>query len=216
MITNEGNEIANFWKDDPYYERAESWLPCFWDKDSIFYKRFNELDLSSVVELACGHGRHVAQYVDKADSITLVDVNEENIDYCRKRLKKYKDKIFFYQNSGNNFNAIPSSSVTAIFTYDAMVHFNLLDILSYLQDAYRILVPGGKILFHHSNNYEARLGESFLVNTHARNFMTDKIFACLAMTVGFKVLSQDIMDWGTGEWLATNLDCLSLCEKPLV
>lgn len=211
MITNEGKEIANYWKDDPYYDRAENWLSCFWDKDSIFFKRFKELDLSSVVELACGHGRHVSQYVDEAGAITLVDVNKENIEHCRKRFNKYA-KIGFLQNSGNDFDFLPSSSVTAIFTYDAMVHFNIIDIMNYLKESYRILVPGGRILFHHSNNYDAKLGEPFIVNANGRNFMSDKIFASMAMSFGFNVLSQDIFDWESGT-RAKNLDCLSLCEK---
>ncbi len=61
---------------DQYYNDAEQKesLRSFWDEGSSFYKLFQKLDLSNVIELACGHGRHVPQYYDKAQHITLVDI----------------------------------------------------------------------------------------------------------------------------------------------
>ena len=72
---------------DTYFERAEedNNLNRFWDKDSVFFKMFSKLDLTNVVELACGRGRHVQKYIDMAGDITLVDILEKNIDYTKKR-----------------------------------------------------------------------------------------------------------------------------------
>jgi ubiquinone/menaquinone biosynthesis C-methylase UbiE len=187
-------------------EHSECGMETFWNPESVFYKCFKQLDCSSIVELACGHGRHVQKYLDRANNIILVDINQYNIDFCKERFSK-ENKIKYLVNKGNNFEGIESNSQTAIFTYDAMVHFEMLDILQYIKEANRILVNGGKILFHHSNaDYLPWMGWNR--PPHYRNFMSADIFAYLALRHGFVVLSQDIFSWGVED-----LDCLSLCEK---
>ena len=136
---------------------------------------------------------------------------QENIDFCKKRYKN-ETKIKYLVNEGNNFKDIDSNSQTAIFCYDAMVHFELIDIIDYLKDSNRILIEGGKLLFHHSNaafSPEILYGEK----PHARNFMSADIFAHLASRFGFKVISQNIMSWGGGDKFVKDIDCLSLCQK---
>lgn len=205
-------KISSYWKDSPWYDRADQCLPYFWNQTSIFQIKFKHLNLEKVVELACGHGRHVPQYINNANQIILMDVNQENIDFCRDRFGE-NPKISYYKNSGSDFSQLSDSSVTSIFTYDAMVHFEVFDVYSYIKDAFRVLVPGGRILFHHSNNdaYPTRLWNE---NPHSRNFMSANLFSYFANRTGFKILSQDIMDWGSGEDRELNIDCLTLCEKP--
>jgi ubiquinone/menaquinone biosynthesis C-methylase UbiE len=186
-------------------------LNIFWDADSVFYTYFKELDGSYIVELACGHGRHVEKYLPTAKNITLVDMNKENIDFCKSRFAD-KNLINYSINSGCNFSDIDTDSQTAIFSYDAMVHFELLDILEYIKDANRILKHGGKILFHHSNiDFYPEL--SGLQKPLWRNFMSADIFVHLATRLGFKVLSQDVFSFGRGKEFYPNTDCLSLGEK---
>lgn len=50
---------------------------------------FQQLDLTNVVELACGRGRHVPMYIDKAGGVTLVDILQKNIEICQERFKEY-------------------------------------------------------------------------------------------------------------------------------
>lgn len=211
-MTNMTKLIADDWKQHDYYEHAEKSLSPFWDKDSIFYKHFNSLDLSNVVELACGHGRHVPQYINEAGAISLVDVNNENIDFCKNRFKDYTNKITFFVNQGSDFSGIEDNSKTAIFSYDAMVHFDMLAIGEYLKESYRILAPNGKCLFHHSNYSKSPLN-FYQHNPHWRNFMSGDIFANLATIAGLKIISQDIIGWGVGEKRYFNLDCVTLLQK---
>lgn len=212
MLNKISQAIADDWKQDPYYLLAEKTVDNFWGGEgSIFLRRFNELDLENIVELACGHGRHVPKYMDDAQNITLVDVNQENINFCKQRFNG-NPKISFYLTSGNNFRDLADASYSAIFSYDSMMHFNLIDIANYINDAWRILKPGGKILFHHSNYYDAPVGNFYFQNPHGRNFCSDRIFAHLATTAGFTVLSQDLVDWGK-EKVMKGLDCLTLCQK---
>jgi ubiquinone/menaquinone biosynthesis C-methylase UbiE len=144
--------IGKDWISISYYDEAEKQgnLNIFWSENTIFYKNFCQLDCTNIVELACGHGRHIQKYLGNAKSIFLVDINRENIDFCKKRYSG-EEKIKYLVNNGSNFNGIGSNSQTAVFSYDAMVHFELLDIFECLKESNRILVNGGKILFHHSN-----------------------------------------------------------------
>lgn len=138
---------------DKYYETAESQdgINAFWGDKSIFYKYFKKLDLQNVIELGCGRGRHVPQYIKNAGNITLVDVLECNIKFVSSRFCNYNN-IRYYQNNGHDLSELPDMTYTALFTYDAMVHFELLDIYEYLRETYRVLRAGGMALFHHSND----------------------------------------------------------------
>lgn len=193
-----------------YFERAEQsdWLNTFWDKNGDFYKMFIHLDLSNVIELACGHGRHVPMYCLLSGHITLVDILKDNIIFCKERFKD-KTNISYYCNNGFNLSDLNNNVYTSLFTYDAMVHFEMLDIASYLKEFYRVLVPGGYALIHHSNNtadYTAAFGNGLA----QRSYMSADIFAYLAYRSGFEIVEQKIIDW-EGE---KDLDCITLLRKP--
>lgn len=195
---------------ESYFENAETEtnLQTFWSEDSIFYQMFSKLDLTKVVELACGRGRHVPKYINNAQEIVLVDILETNIDICKKRLGDF-NKIYYYVNNGYDLKELPSNSYTSVFSYDAMVHFEMLDIFSYLKDIERILEPGGMALLHHSNN-AADYRITFSTGTHCRNYMSMDLFAHLADRAGLEILSQQSLDWeGVKE-----LDALTLLRKP--
>jgi ubiquinone/menaquinone biosynthesis C-methylase UbiE len=204
------NKIAADWKKTNYYDNSEASTNHFWDITKPFRPLFNRLNTSQIIELACGHGRHVPNYLDRAKKVTLIDVNKENIDFCKRR---FDDKrISFLVNTGCDFPGIPDASQTAIFCYDAMVHFELFDVYAYLLEAHRTLVPGGMVLLHHSN-FTDRPENEYKQNPHWRNFMSAKIMRYLASRAGLKVKHQEVFDWGSGERFFQH-DCLSLLQKP--
>ena len=193
---------------DNYFDSAEDEknMVCFWDEKSNFYQLFCQLDLTNVIELACGRGRHIKKYIDKATDVTLVDILDKNIDLCRERFHMY-DKIHYYCNNGYNLEELPSDRYTALFSYDAMVHFEMMDIYEYLKDIYRILIRGGRALIHHSN-YDRDYKASFMDSPHGRSYMSAGIFAHMAFRCGFRILEQKVIPWGIEA-----LDCISLLEK---
>lgn len=205
------NYVAEFHVNemDDYFEWVESpdFLNVFWGKESLFNQMFQELDLTQVVELACGRGRHVQKYISDAKNIILVDILKKNIDYCRQRFSK-EEKIQYYVNNGCDLSQLKSESCTSLFTYDAMVHFEMLDIFQYLQETERILVKGGKALFHHSNNTE-NYKITFSTGNQGRNYMSSQLFAYLANRAGLTVIEQHEVDWGGNE----KLDCITLVGK---
>lgn len=211
-MTELTHEYIAFYHDvamENYYDSAEDELSKFWGSDTFFYQLFQYLDLNNVIELACGHGRHVTKYYDKAGTITLVDILDKNIHYCQERFAD-KQNICFYQNNGSDLAGLEDQSYTSLFTYDAMVHFELLDIASYLKETYRVLKPGSYALFHHSNN-TADYKVSFATGKSGRNYMSADIFAHLAYRSGFEIVESRTLDWD-GE---KDLDCITLLRKAI-
>lgn len=164
---------------------------------------FQKFDISRVIELACGHGRHVQNYFHKAEEITLVDVLQKNIDICKQRFGNSK-KVKFYKTDGYHLKGLNSDTYTALYLYDAMVHFELIDIYFYLKEIYRVLVNGGKALIHHSN-YHLDYKANFDNAPGGRNFMSKECFAYLAHRAGFTILEQRVIDWGVFQsWIASH------------
>ena len=187
-----------------------SGLDIFWGEKSVFYEMFQKMNTNRIIELACGRGRHVSCYIERAKKVVLVDILEKNIEYCRERFQE-EEKIEYYVNNGYDLHELLSNSYTALFTYDAMVHFEMLDIFQYLKETARVLCEGGRALFHHSNN-TSDYRVSFTTGKHGRNYMSRDLFAYLANRAGLLVLEQREINWGGVE----KLDCITLVEKQKV
>jgi ubiquinone/menaquinone biosynthesis C-methylase UbiE len=208
-IEESARAVAAPWKESAYYDDAERWMQVFWRAETIFRRLFDTLDLGTVLELACGHGRHSEYIAARCGSLILMDIHRENIDYCRQRLQSFGN-IEYHVNNGYDFHPVASNSLTSIFCYDAMVHFSPDLVQSYLQDTGRVLVSGGHALFHHSN-YPAPLERHYGQNPHARNHMTQALFEEYTRAAGLEMVETIIMPWGG----TPDLDCLSLVAKAL-
>lgn len=191
---------------EDYYQKAEiDYLSQFWG--GTCKELFEKLNKNNIVELACGHGRHVPQYINDSEHITLVDILEKNIEFCRKRFNDFEN-ISYYKNNGYDLEKLANDTYTALFTYDAMVHFELLDIANYLKETYRILKRDSMALFHHSN-YHSDYKAAFSTAPGGRSFMSKEIFAYLAYRAGFEIIDQRVLSFNK----FPDLDCLTLVKK---
>lgn len=211
LVTQAQTE-ASVWITSPYYDHAEQFMHIFWGENSSFRPLFEQLDLSTVIELACGHGRHaehvLGNYAQAVSRMVCMDVNDSNIEFCKKRLQNWKD-VDIIKNNGVGYRPMGDNSVTSIFCYDAMVHFHKDVVGAYLKDTYRVLKPGGRALYHHSN-YSENPNTSFGQNPHARAFMTQELFRQLSGQASLTILHQEVITWGN----VKDIDCVTLLEKP--
>jgi SAM-dependent methyltransferase len=207
------DQIKTDWTDSPYYDRAEKndWLDGFWAPQGLFFSKFVKLDLTNVVELACGHGRHAAKCIDNVGHITLIDVNDTNIDACRKRFAG-NPKVSYLVNDGSSLSAIASDSLTSVFCYDAMVHFEAADVIAYVGEIARVLKTGGRALLHYSNCDLFPEG-NYKDTPHWRNFFSEKMMRHFANRAGFEVLSSDIFCLGVEGLDIKIADAVTLFEK---
>ncbi|WP_165585521.1 class I SAM-dependent methyltransferase [Roseococcus sp. SYP-B2431] len=220
--------VAEAWKGSPYYDAADPYTYVWWEDDFPFHPRFRQLDLTATLELACGHGRHSERAAALAPRLVLMDILQENIDFCRTRLAG-RPGIEFHRNTGYDFAPIGDGEMTAVFSYDSMVHFSPDIVRSYILDTARILAPGGRALYQHSN-YDAPTDRHYGQNPHARNRMTEAMLRGFAAEAGLEILSTRALPWGGVEDLRNaslqagtppsspevvpDLDRLTLLQKP--
>lgn len=195
------------WKESAYFAEAEKLMHVFWDENSVFNRAFATLDLTTVLELACGKGRHSERVAPRAGTLTLVDVFPEHLIDCIGRLQAHRN-IAYVVNNGYDFAAVQSGSQTAVFCYDAMVHFAPEIVASYLAEIGRVLKPGGRAVLHHSN-YDGPQAQHYGLNPHARNRMSLPLFAEYAQMAGLAVESSVALGWGGID----NLDGLTILTK---
>jgi len=203
------NAIARDWRENTYFRDADSdgWLAPFWGPGSPFLAMFNQLDLTRVIELACGHGRHAERILHIAGEITLIDIVPGNVEACRARFAG-RQNVRCLVNAGHDLPGCADGAFTALYSYDAMVHFELLDVIAYLRETHRVLQQGGRALLHVSNNLQ-NPGGFYHQNTHWRNFGNLDVVRHLADRIGFQVLKHQTIDWsGTPA-----LDGLILLER---
>lgn len=199
--------VGTPWADTAYYAGAERFTHMFWREGTVYRRLFDQLDHRSVIELACGHGRHAEQAAPRCGLLTLIDIHEANLEACRARLRAF-DNVAFLKSRGFAFDGVTDGGTSAIYCYDSMVHFSPDLVASYLHDTARVLQPGGMAIYHHSN-YDGPPVKHYGRNPHARNFMTRERFAELTREAGLEVVEAVLMDWGDKD-----LDCVSLVRKP--
>jgi len=199
--------VAGPWADSDYYRLAEQWTDDFWNDDGPFRPLYDQLDKRVVIELAVGYGRHAERAAPHCGTLIVMDVIAYNIKICRLRLQKFAN-LAYVVNNGFDYRPVQDGAVTGIYCYDAMVHFSPDLVESYLADTFRVLRPGGRALFHHSN-FLAPDDRHYGQNPHARNHMSRDLFAALAEKAGLRVRHSQVIDWA-GE---PELDGVTLVEK---
>lgn len=153
------------WDNHDYYDQAEHFLKNDW-KIHI-WPILKTADFSTVLDLAAGHGRNSAQLIKLAKKLYIVDIHQSNINFCKIRFRKYCN-IEYTLCDGISCNGVPDDTVTLVYCFDAMVHFDSDVIRNYLKDISRILKHGGTAFLHHSN-YGKNPEGWFQDNPHARN-----------------------------------------------
>ena len=193
---------------ETYHDRADACMDGEWNWYLQPLLKRHGFVLRAPLDFACGRGRNTRKFLESgAEKVVAVDVNPENIDYCKRR---FADRpVISILNNGFDLSGIDNDHFTFVYSWDAMVHFDLRIVASYLPEFFRVLEPGAFSLVHHSN-YSGRPGANFLNNPHARNFMSAEIFRHLAIRSGFECAEQSIINWGS----VPGLDCISILRKP--
>jgi ubiquinone/menaquinone biosynthesis C-methylase UbiE len=154
----------------------------------------------SIADLACGAGGMAGELLTYCNSnnikikrFLLIDVSESNLEFSKNRLHHIDDslEIETYFSSGNGFDQYTSESVDFLYCWDAMVHFDILDVVGYLKTLKKVV--NNQAFFHHSN-YNV-LTNNISNNPHMRNFMTKEVFHQICISLGYSVLNQEVISW---------------------
>ncbi len=197
--------------DTPYYDQAEAdgHMAIFWGPDSPYRAAFGQLDLTSALELACGRGRHAERAAPLAGALAVTDPVEANIQACRERLPK---SVRCVVGNGRDLSAFRDQEFTAVYSYDAMVHFEAMDVVGYLFEIARVLGPGGRALLHLSleDRYPER---GYRDHPCWRNWFSEGLLRHAASRAGLSIVSLDRMKWPPRQSHGELIDGLVLLER---
>ena len=196
--------VGDDWKQQPYYDDAEQYIEKQW-RETI-WPFIHDADFSCVLDLAAGHGRNSEKLKQHARQIYIVDINQENIDFCRGRFAG-DPRFVFLRNDGCSLEAVPSGAISLVYCFDAMVHFDSDVVRAYLREFVRVLRPGGLGFCHHSN-FTKNPGGDVHNNPGWRNFMSEALFAHYCVREGLQIIKSRVIDW-----TAPDSDCLTLFKK---
>jgi SAM-dependent methyltransferase len=188
----------------PYFQHAENSMVHLWE--NLIWPFISDTDFTAVLDLAAGHGRNSVKLLEHATALCIMDIQPGNIDECRRRFEDCSN-VRYFVNNGYDFTPVTDESISLIYCFDAMVHFDSDVVRSYLHDAMRILTKGGHGFFHHSNYIG---GEDWQLSPAARNFMSAPLFRHYADKEGLLVIRQKIINWDRH----ADHDCLTLVQRP--
>ena len=197
-----------------YYAHAEPEMD--WQWRMLVEPYIRDVDLSSVLELAPGHGRNSAKLVQQgARVLHLVDVNQTCIDACRARFGDRHGvcQLFFHVTGGDTLPFIESGSISFVYSFDSMVHFDKSIVRAYLGEFSRAMRPGATGFLHHSNFGAFHPNSDWAKNHGNRSDMSAALFREYCAEVGLEVTGQMMHGMKEGRGME-NLDCVSLIRKP--
>jgi ubiquinone/menaquinone biosynthesis C-methylase UbiE len=172
-----------------HFTNAESKIQSEWSE--TIWPLIQDFDFDSVLELAPGAGRNTERLCEVSKRINVVDYNAYALEQCRERLGQSWDgcDIEYHVNNGTDLKLIADGVISAVYWWDAAVHFDKAILSSYIREFGRVLREGGKGFVHHSN-----LGDSAHKNINKnpewRSNMSKESFAEMCETNGLRVVTQ--------------------------
>lgn len=183
--------------------------------NDIIYPLIEGLDFTAALDLACGHGRNSEFLRKLTKELHLVDINRSCIDACRERFSDEKDgtRFYYHVTDGNHVSMIAPDSLTLVYSWDPMVHFDKLIVRDYIADIARVLKSGGSAFLHHSNYGAVSPDSSWTSNPGTRSDMSADLMKEFAAGSGLTVISRHIQVRAEG-WGMDGPDCASILRKP--
>ncbi len=187
-------QVGNDWVKGKYYDDAEAGMEVQWER--LIWPMINGADFAHVVDLAAGHGRNTAKLLPLSGRVTAIDINKTNIDFMAKRFKgtAHASKLTLTKNNGAELAGVPDTSVTLVYCFDAMVHFDSDIVRAYIAEFARVLKPGGLGFVHYSNNSSNPTG-TYRDHPGWRNFMSRALFNHWVAKEGMEVVRTEFVKW---------------------
>jgi len=196
-----------------YYADAEKYMQTDWDGN--IWPIISGFDFNVTLDFACGQGRNTALLAKHATRLYAVDANPDAVEVARQRFRgKQKCTIEVILNNGEDLSAIPSGAITALYSFDSMVHFEKRLMELYMPEFARVMKPGAKGFIHHSNF--GRLSDNPDFKTHPgwRSNVEKDWFARCCWHNGLWPVKQVLLNWHVGCEFQ-DIDCLTVIYKPL-
>lgn len=192
---------------DEYFQKAALDIDAQWN--DVIEPLICEFDLTTVLELAPGWGRNTQKLAARAKRIYAVDLNQDVLDSCRDRIGKATGDcdIQYIRNSGNDIPGVADGDVTAVYCWDAAVHFDRSVVRDYVREFARVMKRGAMGFVHHSD-LGTTASRNIKSNPGWRSNVDRAFFAECCRKSGLRVDRQVEIPWGE------ITDCATIFSKP--
>lgn len=177
-----------------YFQLAEADMDDQWRE--IIFPQIRDFDFEAVLELAPGRGRNTEKLCGVSKKIYAVDLNSYALNQCRERIGEEFNgcSVEYHLNNGTDLAMIADSEITAIYCWDAAVHFDKEVTADYIREFARILKAGCKGFVHHSNLGDIA-SKDLSKNPHWRSNVSKDFFADICRKNSLRVVSQTDIPW---------------------
>jgi SAM-dependent methyltransferase len=187
--------VGNDWVAGKYYDDAEQAMSQQWA--GMIWPIIKDSDFSTTLEVAPGHGRNTAKLLELASHVHAVDINQTNIDVLNQRFSG-NDKLTATRNTGADLRMIKGGSVSFVYCFDAMVHFDSDVVRAYIKEFRRVMKPGARGFIHYSA-YDKNPTGTYRDHPGWRNFMSRALFEHWLAKEGLRVLKSEYVYIGGSE-----------------
>lgn len=139
------------------YNEAENFYNSFGEKqDKQFYEESAIINLikkgkfkeaKNIVEFGCGTGRLISRILKSISSEDChyvgVDISQTMVNLCRKNIEQFSQRATCYKSEGKIKIDVPEKSADRFLSTYVMDLLTEKDIISLLNEAYRVLMPDG-------------------------------------------------------------------------
>lgn len=193
-----------------WFDEAEASMLSQWN-DPI-WPLIRRADLSTILEIGPGAGRNSERLKEVARTLHLVDMNRYALDRCRERFRGHRGPcaIHYHENDGKSLSSLPDRSISLVYSWDSMVHFERSVVAQYVKEFARVMQPGAWGFVHHSNYGTTSDDPDIERAPHLRSNLTAELFGRYCRESGLERTHFLVFDWGE----AWDSDCISLFFKP--
>jgi ubiquinone/menaquinone biosynthesis C-methylase UbiE len=191
-----------------YYDTAEADVDWQWRIIEPFLTQSPKPDLSVVLDFACGRGRIAERFADISGNLICTDTAPDAIARCREPFARRSNVECLVNASGSI--PVPSGSITFLYSWDAMVHFSVSELIEYFGEFRRVLKPDGMAMIHHSN-YAAlsSVARPWTQNPGSRAYVSADDVRHICKKCRLVLTKQQVIDWSL-----PNLDCITVLKNP--
>ncbi len=198
------------WTRYDWSRAGEEWSENWGDTrnlwNAILMPRIGAFLGGRVVEIGPGYGRLSAFLKGHCESLVLVDVAENCIEFCRRRFAADRH-LEYWANDGRSLAMLADGSVDFVFSFDSLVHADMKVMTAYLGEIARVLKFGGRAVLHHSNlaalAAPAAVGKNHL---RAHDVSAERVRHLVARDARLECRIQELVSWDASGRL---LDCIS-------
>ncbi|GAB4330773.1 MAG: class I SAM-dependent methyltransferase [Candidatus Abyssubacteria bacterium] len=143
------------------YDLMIDWVPRLERETPFFYKVFRERGVKSVLDSACGSGRHAVEFARRGYDVAVCDISPRMLDLAHQNARTAGVKVEIFQSDLTEIDRVAGRRFDAVLCLgNSLPHLlTQRDLERAMRSVKRALAPGG-IFIAQVRNYERILKEN--------------------------------------------------------